>query len=51
MAEALTKLGINYVQFKLDGRRPDLTRLDGLLATLTTTTGAFEREVAPIAQM
>lgn len=45
MAAALKALGINPVQFSLDGRRPDLTRLDGLLGLLSTSTESFEAEV------
>jgi hypothetical protein len=46
MAGALEKLGIHPICYSLDGRRPDLTKLDSLLAQLSTLTPAFKDQVA-----
>lgn len=45
MSTELEKLGIKPLVYSLDSRRPDLTKLDGLLAHLSTDTKAFEKNV------
>ena len=45
MATALEKMGITPIQYSLDSKRPDLTKLDGLIAQLSTHTDAFFKAI------
>eukprot|EP00727_Mastigamoeba_balamuthi_P008883 m51a1_g4617 hypothetical protein (649) ;mRNA; r:283218-285345 len=45
MVTALEKLGVVPLQFRLDGRRPDLTKLDALLGLLASESSHFPRMV------
>ena len=42
MVTELEKLDIKVLQFKFDSRRPDLTKLDTLLALLSSDTDVFK---------
>lgn len=46
MCSALEQLGIHPTQFRLDARRPDLTKLDAMIGLLSTETDAFRTGVA-----
>ena len=50
MATALEALGIRPLQFTLDGQRPDLTRLDGLMGLIAGTTDTLGQEVVSALQ-
>jgi len=49
MVTALENMGIVPLQFKLDGRRPDLTKLDSLLGLLASESSFFAKRAATIA--
>jgi hypothetical protein len=38
-------MGIEPIQFKLDGKRPDLQKLDHLLAVLSMESSLFPKQV------
>jgi len=44
MVSELERAGLNALQFKLNGARPDLTKLDTFLAMLSAETGDFKKE-------
>ncbi|XP_062581913.1 uncharacterized protein LOC134243699 [Saccostrea cucullata] len=45
MVEPLQNLGITPIQFKFDGYRPDLTKLDNLFAQQSTNSTSFKEDV------
>ncbi len=45
MVPQLQNLGYKPIQFKLEGSRPDLTKLDKLFGLLTTDTKDFEEQL------
>jgi hypothetical protein len=45
MVTALESMGIVPLQFKLDGKRPDLTKLDSLLGLLASESSFFPKQV------
>ena len=51
MARELKKLDVPYIQFKLNSRRPDLTKLDALLGMISSESSGFEEEVAHYASI
>jgi hypothetical protein len=51
MVTALESLGIPPLQFKLDGKRPDLTKLDSLLGMLASESSFFPAQARDIAQV
>ena len=50
MAQALRDLGISPLQFSLDARLPDLTKLDSILGLLTAEAAPFAQLVARVDQ-
>ena len=44
MVKALESMGIVPLQFRLDGRRPDLTKLDSLLGLLASESSMFAKQ-------
>jgi len=51
MVTALESLGIVPLQFKLDGKRPDLTKLDSLLGLLASENSLFPKHAEDIAKI
>jgi hypothetical protein len=49
MATALEALGITPIKYSFDARRPDLTKFDGLLGLLSTTSDSFASDLAGLA--
>lgn len=45
MITALSDLGISCPQLRLDGNRPDLSKLDDLFGQLSASTSSFEEEL------
>ena len=45
MVSKLQAKGFNPMQFKLDGSRPDLTKLDTLFGLLSSDTSTFEEQL------
>lgn len=45
MVETLRSLGFRPLQFKFDGTRPDLSKLDNLFALQSTETTIFQDDV------
>lgn len=45
MVETLRSLGFRPLQFKFDGTRPDLSKLDNLFALQSTETSIFQDDV------
>jgi len=50
MVTALEEMGIVPMQFKLDGNRPDLQKLDSLLGLLATESSFFVSQIQSIAE-
>ncbi len=50
MVRALESLGIVPLQFRLDARRPDLTKLDSLLGLLSAESNFFAIQASALAQ-
>ncbi len=48
MVTALENMGIAPLQFKLDGKRPDLTKLDSLLGLLASESSFFPQQVSEV---
>ena len=46
MVKALRDIGINPLQFKMDGTRPDLSKLDNLFGLLSTEVESFTDEIS-----
>ncbi|XP_041350621.1 uncharacterized protein LOC121369645 [Gigantopelta aegis] len=46
MVQALRDVGINPLQFKMDGSRPDLSKLDNLFGLLSTEAESFTDEIS-----
>ncbi|XP_064628385.1 uncharacterized protein LOC135487986 [Lineus longissimus] len=46
MVDEMRRSGFNPIQFKLDGKRPDLTKLDTLFGLLSADTKSFEDQLA-----
>jgi len=51
MVNSLKNLGIEILQFRLDGNRPDLTKLDTLLGLLSSESAFFPKQVASLAEL
>jgi hypothetical protein len=51
MVTALESMGITPLQFKLDGKRPDLTKLDSLLGLLASESSFFPKQVEEHAEV
>jgi len=51
MVTSLENMGIVPLQFKLDGKRPDLTKLDSLLGLLASENSLFPKQAEEMAQM
>ena len=45
MVTALENMGITPLQFRLDGKRPDMTKLDSLLGLLASESAGFPQQV------
>lgn len=45
MVTALENMGVVPLQFKLDGKRPDLTKLDSILGLLASESSFFSQQV------
>jgi len=50
MVIALENMGIIPLQFKLDGKRPDLTKLDSLLGLLASESSQFPKHVSDLSE-
>lgn len=50
MVTALESMGFSPIQFRLDGRRPDLSKLDSLLGVISLRSGTLYSEVERIAK-
>jgi len=48
MVKALENMGIQVLQFRLDGKRPDLTKMDTLLGLLSSESSYFPEEVVEL---
>jgi len=51
MVTALENMGIEVLQFRLDGRRPDLTKMDTLLGLLSSEASYFPLQVIELAKV
>jgi len=51
MVSSLENMGIIPLQFKLDGKRPDLTKLDSLLGLLASESSLFPKQVHETAEI
>jgi len=51
MVTALENMGIEVLQFRLDGRRPDLTKLDTLLGLLSSESSHFPIQVIELSKV
>jgi len=51
MVQALESFGINPIQFCLDAKRPDLTRLDKLLGLLCSETNFFLKKAKKVSEL
>jgi len=51
MVSALENMGIEVLQFRLDGRRPDLTKMDTLLGLLSSESSHFPVQVLELANV
>jgi len=51
MVTALENMGIEVLQFRLDGRRPDLTKLDTLLGLLSSESSHFPLQVIELSKV
>jgi len=49
MVTALESMGFSPIQFRLDGRRPDLTKLDSLLGVISLRSNSMYSEIERIA--
>ena len=50
MVPALRNLGHNPLQFRLEGSRPDLSKLDNLFGLLSADSASFDEELAAAEQ-
>lgn len=50
MVQALESIGISPIQFRLDGRRPDLTKLDSLLGVISLRSSTMYEEIERLAE-
>jgi len=51
MVTSLENMGIEVLQFRLDGRRPDLTKMDTLLGLLSSESSHFPYQVIELAKV
>lgn len=51
MVQSLENMGIEVLQFRLDGKRPDLTKMDTLLGLLSSESSYFPQQVLDLAKV
>jgi len=51
MVKSLENMGLDIIQFRLDGKRPDLTKLDSLLGLLSSESSYFPSQVQELAEI
>jgi len=51
MVTSLENMGLEVLQFRLDGKRPDLTKMDTLLGLLSSESSHFPQQVLQLAQV
>jgi len=51
MIRSLENMGLEIIQFRLDGKRPDLTKMDSLLGLLSSESSFFPTQVTELSEI